>query len=743
MTTIVETNIEELKAQIEAEVREKIKEEEKEKKKARAKKKTKEPKIIPTWDEVWNEAIWERTYDHLEKDENYNSYLDQLEKTNQLYVDFETHTPLAVRPLEIMETIAQEKNWKNWKTILNNIKIEVTGYDLKNQNKDNKGYPLDSFKGKIRLVQLGDKKDTFIFDRYKCTKEQWERIGKLFKDRFCIGHNIIFECRYICSEWGVNYLPFHVYDTMSIEKLIMCSKLSFLGATRFDLGSVAERRAGIYIAKGYGGSDWGNPDLSPEQMKYAAEDIDILRPIVKAQLPELKNMGNNFVQIERDVEHDLDFLSPLRKLHVVAAIECDVIPCFARMMHIGIPVNMEFLKKEVEERKAKIEEYNKKWGFNLASPKQTLPVLVNDYHLNVQATNADELAPYYGNNELVTDMLDSNSIGTICGLLEGLIEAANKYGDNRVHSRFTVYQAYSGRTASKYPNVQQIPREIKPKWMMPEKDNTIVNLDLPAIEMRIMAKFCKERKMIDAFKHGKDLHKITAAAVNKIPIEEVTKDQRKASKAINFGFLYGCSSRRFQQTTMTKYQIDYSLEECEKIRDAFFKQYPDLDRHVRRMFKLFPYGRKDVRYVVKDFFGRRMMADSSGNSLNYSIQASCATAIKLSIIYLYNKIRTYKEGKYSNGQIEPISFVHDEIFVENKVNCMKFATRLLKKSMEIGINYIFMPETFPVQVEPEPSDFKGEYWKEKYTEEELQEFINDLNSVVYTIQGKVDPIKPE
>lgn len=743
MTTIEETNIEELRAQIEAEVREKIKAEEKEKKAKKRTKKIKIPKVVPTWDEVWKEAIWERTYDHLEKDENYNSYLDQLEKTNQLYVDFETHTPLAVRPLEIMETIAQEKNWKNWKTILNNIKIEVTGYDLKNQNKDNKGYPLDSFKGKIRLVQLGDKKDTFIFDRYKCTKEQWERIGKLFKDRFCIGHNIIFECRYICSEWGVNYLPFHVYDTMSIEKLIMCSKLSFLGATRFDLGSVAERRAGIYIAKGYGGSDWGNPELSEEQYKYAAEDIDILRPIVKAQLPELKNMGNNFVQIERDVEHDLDFLSPLRKLHVVAAIECDVIPCFARMMHVGIPVNIEFLKKEVEERKAKIEEYNNKWGFNLASPKQTLPVLVNDYHLNVQATNADELAPYYGNNELVTDMLDSNSIGTICGLLEGLIEAANKYGDNRVHSKFTVYQAYSGRTASRYPNVQQIPREIKPKWMMPEKGNTIVNLDLPAIEMRIMAKFCKERKMIDAFKHGKDLHKITAAAVNKIPIEEVTKDQRKKAKSVNFGFLYAASAKRFKQTAMTKYQLDYSLEECEQIRTSFFKQYPDLDRHVRRMFKLFPYGRKDARYVVKDFFGRRMMADSSGNALNYSIQASCASAVKLSMIYFISKLRTYKDGKYNRGQVELVSMVHDELFCETDINCMKFATRLVKKSMETGINYIFIPETFPVQVEPELGDFKGEYWKEKYTEEELQEFINDLNSIVYTIHGKVDPIKPE
>jgi len=731
-----------LRAQIEAEVREKIKAEEAEKRKKRSKSKTKQPKITPSWDDVWQEAIWTRTYDHIEKDPNYDSYLDQLEKTNQLYVDFETHTPLAVRPVEVMETIAEEKNWKNWKGVLNNIRIEVTGYNNKGESVSNKGYPLDPKRGKIRLVQLGDKKDTFIFDRYKCTPQQWERIGKLFKNKFFIGQNILFECRYICEEWEPNYLPFHCYDTMTVEKLIMCSKLSFLGATRFDLQSIAERRAGIYIAKGYGHSDWGNPDLSEEQYKYAAEDIDILRPIVKAQLPELKNMGNNFVRIERDPVKDLSFLSPLRKLHLIAAIECDVIPCFARMMWKGIPVNTAVLEKEIAERATKVEEYNNKWGFNLKSPKQTLPVLINDYHLNISATNADELAPYYETNELVKDIIDSNSIATIKGLIEGFLAASQEYGDDRVHPKFTVYQAYSGRTACKDPNVQQIPRKIKPVWMMPPEGKTIINLDYPAIEMRIMAAYCKERKMLDAFLHGKDLHKITAAAVNKIPIEEVTKDQRKKAKACNFGFLYGCSSKRFKQTAMTKYNIDYSIEEATQIREAFFKGYPDLDRHVRRMFKLFPYGRKDIRYLVKTFLGRKMMVDGSGNALNFPIQGSGADAAKLAIIMLYRTIRTYKDGKYSKGQIEPISFIHDEIFLESNIECMKFATRILKKSLESAMNYI-MIDFFPVTVEPELSDFKGESWKKKYTEEDIQQFIEELGSSSYTIKGKVNSIKPE
>ena len=730
----------ELRSQIEAEVREKIKAEEAEKKAKKKTKKSKEPKVKATWQDIWDLAIWERTYDHLEKDPNYDSYLDQLEKTNQLYVDFETHTPLAVRPVEAIEDQIKEKNLKDYKAIHNNILIEVTGYDNKGESKNNKGYPLDPKRGKIRLVQLGDKKDTFIFDRYKCTPEQWERIGNLFRNKFFIGQNILFECKYICEEWGPNYLPFHCYDTMSVEKLIMCSKLSFLGATRFDLQSIAERRAGIYIAKGYGHSDWGNPDLSEEQYKYAAEDIDILRPIVKAQLPELKNMGNNFVRIERDPVNELNFLSPLRKLHLVAAIECDVIPCFARMMWKGIPVNTAVLEKEIEDRTAKVEEYNNKWGFNLKSPKQTLPVLINDYHLNISATNADELAPYYESNELVKDILDSNSIATIKGLIEGFLAASQEYGDNRVHPKFTVYQAYSGRTACKDPNVQQIPREIKPVWMMPPKGKTIVNLDLPAIELRIMAAYCKERIMVDAFKHGRDLHKLTAAAVNHCKVEEVTKDMRKKAKAVNFGYIYGCSAKRFKQTAMTKFLLDYSIEEAERMRTDFFKGYPDLDRYVRRMFKLFPYGRKDIRYLVKTFLGRKMMVDGSGNALNFPIQGSCADAVKLAIVYFYNKLRTYKEGKYSHGQVEPVSMVHDELFVECDVDQMKFATKLTKKAMEIGINYIF-EGIFPVQVEPEIGDFKGEYWKEKYSEEEIQNFIKEIGEYVYTIHGKVDAIK--
>lgn len=742
---MVQTIDEDIRAQIEAEVRQKIKEEaEKKAKRKRAKrkraKKVKEPKVIPTWQQVWDEVVWERTYDHLENDPKYDEYLDQLEKTNQLYVDFETHTKLAVKPFDIVEDVLKEKNYKNFKPIYNNILIEITGHDMKGEDKQNKGYALDSLRGKIRLVQLGDKKDTFIFDRYKCTKDQWERIGRLFRDRFCIGHNIGFECRYICTEWGTEYLPFHVYDTMAIEKLILCSQFAFIKNLRLDLGSTAERRAGIYIAKGYGGSDWGNPDLSPEQMNYAAEDIDILRPIVKAQLPILKNMGNAFVKLERDPDKELKFLNPLRKIHLPAAIECDCIPCFARMMHTGIPINRSVLEEELKTRAAAVQAYNDKWGFNLKSPKQLLDVLVNQYHLNVDATNADVLAPYDGKVDIVTDALACNSISTINGLLEGFLSAANEYGDNRVHPRFTIYQAFSGRTACREPNVQQIPREIKPKWMWPAKGKTIINLDYPAIEMRLMAGFCNERTMIDAFRKGKDLHKMTAAAVNKVSVDQVTKDQRKAAKAVNFGFLYGCSPKRFKQTAMTKYGLDYSIEECTDIRNAFFSGYPDLDRHVRRMFKLFPYGQKYIRYVVKTFLGRRMMADGSGNALNYSIQGSCADAAKMSIIYFINKIRTYKEGKYDR-KINPVSFVHDEWFIECDIDCMKFTTKLLKKSMEIAMNYI-MIDFFPVQVEPEIGDFKGSEWKEVYSEEEIQQFIDKIGEEIYTIEGKVPAIKP-
>lgn len=731
---------EKLRAKIEAEVREKIKEEQKAKR-AKKPKKEKVLKQQATWEDVWKIAVWERTYDHLEKDPRYDDWITQLEKAKKLYVDFETHTTLAVKPWEIVEQEMKALNFKNMKGVYNNIHIEITGKDMKGENKKDKGYALDPKKSKIRLIQLGDEQDTFVFDTYKMTPEQRERIGIMFRDKFLIGQNIVFECRFICEEWGPTYLPEHVYDTMTIEKLICCSQFAYLGAIRLDLQSIAERRTGIYIAKGYGDSDWGNPNLSEEQIKYAEEDIDILRPIVKKQLPILKNLGNKFVHLERDVDHDLKFLSGLRKIHLPAAIECDVIPCFARMMHKGIPINEDILISERDRRDKLFKEGCEKLGFNINSNPQTLDILVNQHHLNIDSSSSDALAPYYEKYEIVKDIVDLRSVDTINGLIKGYIEAANRYGDKRVHPRFTVYQAYSGRTACKDPNVQQVPREIKPIWMKPPKGKTIINLDYPAIEMRIMAAFCKERTMLDAFLHGKDLHKITAASVNKIPIEQVTKDQRKAAKAVNFGFLYGCSAKRFKQTAMTKYQLDYSIEECSEIRDKFFQQYPDLDRHVRRMFRLFPYGQKDVRMIVKTFFGRKMMVDGSGNALNFSIQGSGADAAKMAIVYFYHKLRHYKEGKYNNGSIEPMSFVHDEIFVEADVKVMKLATRMLKHAMEFSMNYM-LGDFFNVQVEPELADFKGDSWKELYTEEELQDFIKDIDSYVFTPWGRKEPIRP-
>lgn len=710
-------NIEEYKAKIEAEIREKIAKEEADKKAERkakraSSKKSKIPKVPATIEDVKRYAVWTRTYDHLELDPRYDEWIESLQKTKQLYVDFETHTQDAVKPFELVKEMMEADNFKNIKTPYNKVLQEV------------KSRPLDSFKGKIRLIQLGDKKDTFVFDMYKMTPEQKHKIGCLIRDKFIIGHNLLFECKYICSTWGVQYLPAHCYDTMTVEKLICCSELAFIKNLRFDLQSVAERRAGVWIEKGYGDSDWGIPDLSEEQVKYAEEDVDVLRFIVKVQLPKLKNMGNNFVHIERDID-ELKFLSGLRKLHLVAAIECDVIPCFARMIHQGIPINRPVLEEFSSKSDQDFQTACDKLGFNINSSPQTLDVLVNQYHLNIDSTGADALAPYYSKYEIVKDIVDARSVDTINGLLKGYLSAASIYGDDRVHPAFTVYQAYSGRTACREPNVQQVPRDLKPIWMKPPKGKLIFNFDLPGIELRLMSAYCKERTMIKAFRDGEDLHKKTAAKVNNIPEEEVTKDQRKKAKAVNFGYIYGCSAKRFKQTAMTKYQIDYPLEECQVIRDNFFKGYPDLDRHVRRMYKLFPYGVQGIRYVVKTFLGRRMMSDGATNALNFPVQGSCADSIKMSIIYFYYKLRNIKNGKYNDGSIEVVSMVHDELFVETIAKKLKFAMKLTKKAMELPINFI-MRDFFPIKVEVEPTDVKGD-WQEYYSEEELNEMIDTLN----------------
>ena len=88
-----------------------------------------------------------------------------------------------------------------------------------------------------------------------------------------------------------------------------------------------------------------------------------------------------------------------------------------------------------------------------------------------------------------------------------------------------------------------------------------------------------------------------------------------------------------------------------------------------------------------------------------------------------------------------MSFVHDEIFVEADVKVMKLATRMLKHAMEFSMNYM-LGDFFNVQVEPELADFKGDSWKELYTEEELQDFIKDIDSYVFTPWGRKEPIRP-
>ena len=676
------------------EIKEKVLAEEKAKKKKP--KKSKEPKKVLTEQVIYENYVKTRTYDHLGIDDRYPKWLSILEKSPNIYLDFETHTPDYIMPYELVEKDLKEKNYGGRiKGLYTTVKKEI------------ESRPLDPFKGKIRLMQLGDEEHEFIFDWYRCTEEDRLRIRDIIQNKYIIGQNIMFEFRYVCTTWGPDYLPEHCYDTMTIDKLIWCSQNAFMGATtRFDLQTIAERRCGIYIAKGHGGDDWGVPEINDEQFKYAAEDITILRPICKAQLEELKKMGNKFVHLDKDVDKELPFLSGLRNIHLIADIENCVIPCFARMMHVGIPVRMDVLEQWIKDSDEKFEKAQAELGFNPNSSQQVLDVLVNQYNINVPGSSSEVLAPYKEQYEIVAKILEARSISTVNGLVKGYIEAANKYGDGRVHPNFTVYQAYSGRTACKEPNCQQVPRQIKKKWMKPDKGKVILSADYPAIELRLAAAYTQEKVMIDAFAHNKDLHKITASMTAGVPIEEVTDSQRKAAKTVNFGFIYGCSAKAFKKKAMEKFGVDYSLEQSQEFRDKFFEAYKDMDRHVRKMFKLFPFGQTGVQYVIKTLLGRRMMVDRSTNALNYPIQGSGADAAKLSVIYLYHILRHYKNGKYL-GKIEPISFVHDEVFMEGPANKEKFMIKLIKKSLGFGINYM-LGDFFHVDVDVEEDSIHRE-----------------------------------
>jgi DNA polymerase-1 len=431
-----------------------------------------------------------------------------------------------------------------------------------------------------------------------------------------------------------------------------------------DMDSLALRHLGIKTIKyeevaGKGASQIGFDEVALEQAaEYAAEDADITLRLHQALYPQVA------------VEKTLDY--------VYRGIEVPTSRVLRKMERTGVLIDADKLRAQSSEIATRLiqlesEAYVLAGGeFNLGSPKQIGQIFFEKLELPVikktpsGAPSTDE--------EVLQKLAEDYPLPKILLEHRGLSKLKSTYTDKlprmvnaqtgRVHTNYAQAVAVTGRLASNDPNLQNIPvrtgegRRIREAFIAPP-GHKLVSADYSQIELRIMAHISGDESLLRAFSQGEDIHRATAAEIFSVTPLEVSNDQRRVAKVINFGLIYGMSAFGLAAN------LGITRDAAKLYIDRYFARYPGVARYMDET----RLSAKAKGYV-ETAFGRRLWLPeiNGGNgprrqaaeraAINAPMQGTAADLIKLSMIAVQNWIEASKVGT------RMIMQVHDELILE-------------------------------------------------------------------------------
>lgn len=368
-------------------------------------------------------------------------------------------------------------------------------------------------------------------------------------------------------------------------------------------------------------------------------------------------------------------------------------------MH-GMPVDKRRLKKvtikvEAAEQKQlrvvlKYVPKAKRGSINFNSPQQVADWMFNDLDLTPvkktksgknESTDESVMLQLAKEHNAPKELLKLRGIRK--NLSTYLYPWARQTDDKgRIHTTYNLGKTVTGRLSSEKPNLQQVPRESAMRTVFGGVDGwSVVSGDLSQVELRIAAMAARERRMLEAFYRGEDLHLKTAAEVAGVRPEDVTSEQRKKAKAVNFGFLYGMGWRKFVSYAFDNYGVEVTDAEAETFRDRFFELYPGLifwHNRQRRLAQRYhrvasPLGR--IRHLPDMLSGdKEVRAEAERQAINSPIQ-SCA-----SDLVLVSAVRLDETLPYDRARV--IATVHDELLFLIRDSFVDKAVPIIRETME-------------------------------------------------------------
>ena len=520
---------------------------------------------------------------------------------------------------------------------------------------------LDPYKARIRLIQLSDRDTVLVFDMRTVPAE----LLAPAMERPLIAHNAIFEHRFL-TRAGLN------------PKLLHCSLLMARVATGktqgLGLADCGKAALSVDIDKTLQVSSWHSPELSQNQIDYAALDAVLALKLADAYLPMIRTTGQAAA-----------YKRMVRALPVVS-----------RQMLAGVPFDIDAHQSMMGAWRQEIEPLRESLASELKinpdSPAQLAQWLG-------KSLDADTLAawPKTASGQLSTDAdtLTKAQHPALAGLRRYKIlgKQLSTYGDGysghihpvtgRIHADFGIAGTKGGRFYCRSPNLQQAPRDplFRALFKAPAGRCLIV-ADYSQVELRIAALLAPDTVMLDAYQHGADLHKRTAAAVSGIPESEVTKAQRQLAKACNFGLIYGMGAQGLAAYASASYGVDMPLKAAEKARSAFFSAYPGIALwHSRTRLKSATDQTVRTRGGLLRDLGKEQYGWKLTEGLNTPVQGTGAECLLESLIAL--------PAALAGLDAQLIHHVHDEILIECAEGDAESAKRALTESMERGFNALF------------------------------------------------------
>jgi len=591
-------------------------------------------------------------YELIDDDKKFDKFLKNLQSQKEFTFDTETanFNPVTAELLGI------SFSWKEGFAYYINFQLPITNYKLRNAD----------------LFNYKEEKN-----ESKASQEWLNKLKPIFEDEKIkkYGHNIKFDIEVMNSQGikvkgvaGDSMIASYLLNPGSRQHnldAVTFSELNYIKITKEDL-----------LGKGKDKITFS--EVAVEKLyNYSCEDADFTNRLIKKLIPELKKQ--KLIKLFDEIEMPLAL--------VLAIMETN-----------GIKINKEFLVEMGKAVDKRINRLTKKihelagMEFNINSTQQLREVLFEKLAIPAMgisknktglSTGADELAKLKGQHPIIDLIQEYREVVKLSTTyIEALPKLVNEK-TGRLHTSFNQTVTATGRLSSTEPNMQNIPirtelgREIR-KAFIADKGYKLLSLDYSQIELRLAAHMSGDKKMIEAFKKGEDIHTATAAEINQVELNEVTPEMRREAKAVNFGILYGQGPHGLAQGA------DIPYARAKEFIDKYFLVYKGVKKFVDETIEM----ARDKGYTETLFQRRRTLLEINSSviqvrkaaermAINTPLQGTAADIIKVAMIEVQKMI----EKEYGED-LKMLLQVHDELVFEAKKDLVEDAAKKIKKIME-------------------------------------------------------------